>query len=965
MTTSRRDRDGYGRVHRRPISTRGRAAEEEEGEEGKEGEGEGEDARDNTMDTKFATAGIGDGKEGGIAIVYFDTFDPPRATIKTDIVPRNRRGRRKEKTSISREGKCKIGNAGTITTPSSVDGVGCSNDGDRRTSMRHGLDRERPTGRSFRTHHTNGPVRVRDDNDINGIEVMPEKVRVGKDKVVRRRNTADDAGTWEGGYKTRTKGKEARSTSSPREGRTDRISSPTVARIGTNDENSAETSSHSIMRRDASMLPRDDNVMDSSPLCDVDCSRSNAGADIRVSYRVGEALRHECHSLPPSAYHYGEFDDILLSSRMPLGSHIFVRRTSGTWTYATLMGRDPNGETLTISLESTRTARKILARRYWWECLRLVNDNAVAVASDDDPPRFAASPRATGSTRRRVSSTTRSSLPSGRTRSSSTPTFSSSAGSLLGHAPHTRGGMRMTSPVDPVDDSSRQDFNNSSNITKNVSNWLNAVENHTSTTTTNKTTSAEKTPSISPTSVDIMQASSPVASDNGPPCLPKLPNNNKRRNILVRSESDVGLSRRDSNNSSNVTVNESVNLNPINDHTTMTKKAQSISLSSVAMSSSDVPPTQPVTYRSEDVDPPPLSGNADIRVSYRVGEALRREHHSIPPSAFREDEFVHLLSSRMPLGSHLFVRRSIGAWTYAKLVRRHKNGETLSVSLESTRDARKVLNKKYWWRCLRLVNDNAVVASDDDPPFFVALPGAIPMSASSSKDPFLSGRDNLVRSAPDLASPCRDFHNSWYARSDSTISFYDPQSSDSQHLDLDGMVSDSPVASDASFLAAVATIIPRSATGLSNSIRSAPDMTTAHDGLNCDVAHPRPNDRRGIHMHVSVGFDSLDGLVKNSAVGCKSSSLATVYNKTPSSATGTWTTATSSSVLSNASHAYSRKNSAPELRHIRSWGSIDSNVMVNLNARTFIGNRRDRFRPREQQRSRSNCSGLSRLGELL
>lgn len=120
-----------------------------------------DDARDNTMDTKFTTVGIGDGKEGGIAIVYFDTFDPPRAMIKTGIVLRNRWGMRKEKTSISREGKCKIGNAGTITTWSSVNGVGCSNDGDRRTWMRHGLDRERATSRSFRTHHTNGrPHRI-------------------------------------------------------------------------------------------------------------------------------------------------------------------------------------------------------------------------------------------------------------------------------------------------------------------------------------------------------------------------------------------------------------------------------------------------------------------------------------------------------------------------------------------------------------------------------------------------------------------------------------------------------------------------------------------------------------------------------------------------------------------------------------------------------------------------------------
>jgi hypothetical protein len=437
-------------------------------------------------------------------------------------------------------------------------------------------------------------------------------------------------------------------------------------------------------------------------------------------------------------------------------------------------------------------------------------------------------------------------------------------------------------------------------------------------------------------------------------------NDGKRYNPKVRIASDEGSSR-PVDDGSNVTASGSVDLNASNVHSTMTNRVQSIALSSVAIPSFKMPSTRPVSYRSEVVDPPPLScevprrcslsrTNANVRARYRVGDALRLEHHSIPPSMHNEDDFFVLLSSRIPLGSHLFVRRSSSGCSCAKLVGRDVYGEILFLSLESMRNVTKMLSRKYWWRCLRLVNDNAVVASDDESPRPAGSSDAISKFASnaekndSSRLSYCEERDKLVRSATDLASLCRDFHKGCNIRSDRTIFWSsDPNFNKFRDADLDGKeVNDAAIASSASFLAAIGSISP----------------TTPPS------------------VHVD---GSVHGLVKNMAVASDGSITI------PSSASNPLKTTTmadisptSSSAKSYATRTYTRKSSAPELRTIqqrdatsdttspsRSSSSIDSHVMVNLNAKTFIGTRRDRFRPRGQPWRSSSYSGLSRLGELL
>ena len=90
-------------------------------------------------------------------------------------------------------------------------------------------------------------------------------------------------------------------------------------------------------------------------------------------YQVGQTLRIESHSLPFSSSEQAHE----LLSKLPLGSPLFVKRTSGEWAYASLVARHRNGERLTMSLNPKKNTRKRCDRDSWEECLRLVNDKAV------------------------------------------------------------------------------------------------------------------------------------------------------------------------------------------------------------------------------------------------------------------------------------------------------------------------------------------------------------------------------------------------------------------------------------------------------------------------------------------------------------------------------------------------------------------------------------------------------------
>lgn len=91
-------------------------------------------------------------------------------------------------------------------------------------------------------------------------------------------------------------------------------------------------------------------------------------------YQVGQTLRIESHSLPFSSSEQAHE----LLSKLPLGSPLFVKRTSGEWAYASLVARHRNGDRLTMSLNQEKNTRKRCDRDSWEECLRLVNDRAIS-----------------------------------------------------------------------------------------------------------------------------------------------------------------------------------------------------------------------------------------------------------------------------------------------------------------------------------------------------------------------------------------------------------------------------------------------------------------------------------------------------------------------------------------------------------------------------------------------------------
>ena len=96
-------------------------------------------------------------------------------------------------------------------------------------------------------------------------------------------------------------------------------------------------------------------------------------------------------------------------------------------------------------------------------------------------------------------------------------------------------------------------------------------------------------------------------------------------------------------------------------------------------------------------------------VRYRVGDTRVSPNHSarLPPPAVAE-----ALLAELPLGSPLFVRRSNQRFTYAVLVRREREGDSgtgaVVVALDAAGKQTKVLERRHWQTCLRLVNTREV-----------------------------------------------------------------------------------------------------------------------------------------------------------------------------------------------------------------------------------------------------------------
>jgi hypothetical protein len=96
-------------------------------------------------------------------------------------------------------------------------------------------------------------------------------------------------------------------------------------------------------------------------------------------YQVGQTLRAEHHAVPFTSAE----DASNHLSTLSLGSPLFVKRTSGEWTYASLVERQikDDGVSLIVSLDTKSDSHKLLNRDCWVRCLRLVNSSAITTST--------------------------------------------------------------------------------------------------------------------------------------------------------------------------------------------------------------------------------------------------------------------------------------------------------------------------------------------------------------------------------------------------------------------------------------------------------------------------------------------------------------------------------------------------------------------------------------------------------
>jgi len=106
-------------------------------------------------------------------------------------------------------------------------------------------------------------------------------------------------------------------------------------------------------------------------------------------YEIGQTLAEKRHSAPFASLAQAT----ALLTELPLDSPLFVKRTSGEWTYAVLADRATNDSgkpSLVVHLKDGGKNKKILERRKWERCLRLVvvehHRNESASSSSVVPP---------------------------------------------------------------------------------------------------------------------------------------------------------------------------------------------------------------------------------------------------------------------------------------------------------------------------------------------------------------------------------------------------------------------------------------------------------------------------------------------------------------------------------------------------------------------------------------------------
>lgn len=316
---------------------------------------------------------------------------------------------------------------------------------------------------------------------------------------------------------------------------------------------------------------------------------------------------------------------------------------------------------------------------------------------------------------------------------------------------------------------------------------------------------------------------------------------------------------------------------------------------------------------------------------YQVGETLRDDSHSI---AFTSSAQAWILLTKLPVNSPIFVKRTSREWTYATLISwigdEHKyqegedteghavNGEdsrcTLVASLHSTRNAKKVLKRDHWKKCIRLVNAKAVDGLD--------TATASPTSVAASNNNLSLETTYLSKTTPKEAimisrSPSP---NTIGSTRSSMSDLYSATNTVTSIMSSADTVADNPYVVRNLFPADSAD---GSAPEKCNTTRS-PTMTTSLNNLHS----------KKVSWRLTQSVDNLDDNVSSNSDATPLRSGAIAISSSPGSDDNT------------SSHT-----------------SSDSPDFVNLHARHFWGSRRDRMRPSGMQHRTKPSSSNSLCDE--
>jgi len=382
---------------------------------------------------------------------------------------------------------------------------------------------------------------------------------------------------------------------------------------------------------------------------------------------------------------------------------------------------------------------------------------------------------------------------------------------------------------------------------------------------------------------------------------------------------------------------------------------------------------------------------------YQIGQTLSHRNHSLP---FSSQSQASILISKLPLNSPLFVKRTNREWTYAVLVGRMKDSDdendcdkmSVIVALDDKRKVKKVLERCKWRLCLKLVNEKAI-GSSIAPTAAAADTTAIDSSPSCCSASIAStindGRCSTLNHSTASSSYQRKNSAPEPRRKNSvqeacrrrTHSNSDRPVVDNFHrVDCSSSAPTTARAATASMATRRSTSAAAAAAKATVASTASEDATSSPALLAVQRAHNRSLNRRNsapedlaksARLHSGT---TTNGSSSKPSPSHRGAAIAVANDALRQSAT--CSTASLTTSLSNTSSSSSTSLALKKLFPNRfttpsklapttfTQPESPTTVMVNLNAKTFSGSRRDRMRPRANMQRRISAPSLLQLGSL-